>query len=140
MSLNFPNSPVNEQVFEDIATGNRYVYNSFYGVWEYQANAAATTISSIFTPLNANTIIYDLGSYMVDTSNGEVYITLPEVIEGGSLFIADSGGDKTVNNTILVSPNTSLYTINGSNTNFHIEVPNVVVELIYVDSDWRVFF
>lgn len=141
MSLNFPNSPVDGQVFEDTNSGNRYVYNSYYTVWEYEANTSNVIVSgpsyTSFTKLNSNTVITDIGSYLVDTANGSVYLTMPSATEGDAIFIADGGGDKTVNSIVI---RVTSGTVNDANTDFFIDTPNVVAQLIYSNTNWKVFF
>lgn len=39
MPLNFPSSPVNNDEYTDVTTGNKYVYVSAYGVWRSVATA-----------------------------------------------------------------------------------------------------
>ena len=77
------------------------------------------------------------GKYMVDTANGTIYITLPDVVGTGEyVSLVDMLGDETVNSAIIRC-NTS--TINGSSDDFYFDVPNVKVELIYTGTTWKVF-
>lgn len=87
--------------------------------------------------VRSNTALAGAGKYMVDTANGTIYITLPDVVGTGEyVSLVDMLGDKTVNSAIIRC-NTS--TINGSSDDFYFDVPNVKVELIYTGTTWKVF-
>lgn len=49
MALDFPSSPTNGQVYTDSTTGNRYVYNTASGRWNYSANDINMSVAT--TPL-----------------------------------------------------------------------------------------
>lgn len=38
MALNFPNSPIDGQIYFDASSGNRYIYDSANTIWKYAAN------------------------------------------------------------------------------------------------------
>lgn len=104
------------------------------------ANAAfdkANIAGGYYTPLNSNTTLVSVGCYVVNTMGGPVTITMPAGSFGDSIRIADGGGDKTENNIIV---RVTSGTVNNSNTDFFIDVPNTIVEFIYTDvNDWKVF-
>lgn len=138
MALNFPNSPSNGQLYSDPVSGNQWMYTSFYGVWRAANEAAGGGGASLsYTDLNSNTTISQAGNYIVNTANGPVYLTMPAVSIGSLVTIADGGGDKTTNNIII---RTLSGTVNSSNSDFYIDVPNTTVDFVYTQyDDWKVF-
>jgi hypothetical protein len=136
MALNFPASPSNGQLYSDPVSGNRWMYTSIYGVWR-AANEASGGADLSYTGLNSNTTISQAGNYIVNTANGPVYLTMPSTDIGSVVIVADGGGDKTTNNIII---RTLSGTVNNSNTDFYIDVPNTIVNFIYTEyEDWKVF-
>lgn len=64
MAINFPNSPANNQIFIDSASGNQYVYNSATTKWKsYTTQVASLTTVIIDYGSIADTIT---GSYVID--------------------------------------------------------------------------
>lgn len=107
------------------------------GQGAYWATISGTGTVDTYDTIRANTVLPGTGKFMVDTANGSVYITLPDVVgDGEYVLLLDSGGDKTVNSAVIRC-NTS--TINGASDDFYFDVPNVKVEIVYTGTTWKVF-
>lgn len=66
MAINFPNSPTNNQVFIDSASGNQYIYDSTATKWKSYYTAYTTQSLSLdyglITDSITGTAIIDYGS------------------------------------------------------------------------------
>ena len=90
-----------------------------------------------YVKLTSNTSVAPYKSYLADTSNGSIYITLPSSPGVGErLAIADGGGDKIINPAIILRNGS---TIGGSTDNLSIDVPDSIAEFVYTGSTWKVF-
>ena len=85
---------------------------------------------------NSNTTIVPFSFYMIDTSDEVVYVTLPTPEQGDWTKIADGGGDKFTNPVIVLGNNA---TINDQTEPLELNVPGVIVELVYTGTTWKVF-
>ena len=65
MSLNFPSSPTNNQIYFDATSGNRYKYNDVNNVWFYAAN------NTIEGAASDSQVIFDDGG----SANGSAGLT-----------------------------------------------------------------
>jgi Chaperone of endosialidase len=114
MSLNFPTSPVNNQIYLDSVSGNRYKYDAVNNVWFYTAN------NVLGAGLTSNTqVIYDInggvgGSYGLTFNQGANTLTA-NTINAYSMRV--TGNLYIGSNTVTIS-NNSIYAdaifVNGS--------------------------
>lgn len=90
-----------------------------------------------YVKLTSNASVSPYRSYLADTSNGSIYITLPgSPGVGERLAIADGGGDKIINPAIVLRNGS---TIGGSANNLSFDVPDSIAEFVYTGSTWKVF-
>ena len=66
MTVNFPNSPTNNQIFIDPATGNRYVYDAVRGFWRTSSNLTVTIANAAYAQSNA---AYNIANLTIVTAN-----------------------------------------------------------------------
>jgi len=88
-----------------------------------------TVYSSDFTAVNA-------GRYALDTSGGQVTVTLPaNPSTGDYVRIIDVANFTT--NSVIVDRNGS--TIEGYSENFELDLGQSIIEFIYINSNWQVY-
>ncbi len=103
----------------------------------YWESLPAITGVSPFTLITSNTTINVLTKNMIDTSGGNVYITLPATPNTGqAVVLADGGGDKYTQPVFVLRNGNS---INGANSDLELDVPDFNVEIVYTGSTWKVF-
>lgn len=90
-----------------------------------------------YVRLTTNTTVTAYRSYLADTSNGSIYITLPaSPTTGQRLAIADGGGDKITSPAIILRNGS---TIGGAANNLSFDVPDTIAEFVYTGTTWKVF-
>lgn len=114
-------------------TGQVLTSNGSDTYWSTPSGGGGATAYSYY---DANVSISVYSMNLIDTSNGVVYVTLPTPSQGDWVKIADGGGDKYTQPAIILRNGE---TINGSNTDLELDIPNVMVEMVYTGTTWKVF-
>lgn len=92
---------------------------------------------SVYNIVSSNAALNTLSNYLVDTSGGAVYVSLPSSpTQGYWVEIGDGGGDKFTAPAV-VQRNGS--TINNEQTDIYMDVPNTKAKFIYTGTTWKVF-
>jgi hypothetical protein len=90
-----------------------------------------------YVRLTSNTTLTPYRSFLADTTNGSVYLTLPaSPSEGQRLAVADGGGNKITNPAIILRNGS---TISGTTNDLSFDVPDTVAEFVYTGTTWKVF-
>jgi len=92
---------------------------------------------SSYNILTSNTNLVNITKYLVDTSSGSVYLTLPSSPSAGdNLIVGDGGGDKYTNPAYILRNGS---TIDDVADDLQLDIPNTKIELVYTGSTWKVF-
>lgn len=97
----------------------------------------ANSTSAAYTVLTSNTNLDTFTKILVDTSNGSVYLTLPSSPNAGdNVVIADGGGDKYTTPAVILRNGE---TINDTEDDLQLDIPDTKIEVVYTGSTWKVF-
>lgn len=114
-------------------------YNTTLLAYEGYSNGQWSSIGggASYTFTSANGTLTKSSIYLIDTTSGAVYVNLPATpAQGDWVTVGDGGGDKIISPAV-VQRNGS--TINNTNNDITIDVPNTKAEFIYTGSTWKVF-
>ena len=99
----------------------------------YWANSAG----GMYFIYSSNNTAIPYSNHLLDTTNGTIYVGLPNnPANGQSVVFADGGGDKYVLPAVILAGNS---TINDMPDNLYFDIPNYKIEMVYTGSTWKVF-
>lgn len=108
MSINFPTSPTNNQIFIDTTTGNRYVYNDFKGQWRYQANSLLQSVAIGQVLYNNNGDIAGSAGLVFSNVSNTLYVNTLSV--SGATTVS---GDLSIAGNLYITGNTTALRANN---------------------------
>lgn len=114
-------------------------YNTTLAAYEGYSNGQWSAIGGggSYTFTSSNTTLSKSTNYLIDTSSGAVYVDLPlSPSQGDWVVVGDGGGDKIISPAVIQRNGS---TINSSNTDITIDVPNTKAQFIYTGTTWKVF-
>jgi hypothetical protein len=125
---------LNGQVLFSNGNGIYWGYTNNSGVFGGGGSGIANTP---YLRLTSNTVLIPYGSFLLDTSNESIYVTLPgSPNEGDKVVIADGGGDKIINPAIVLRNGS---TIADTSDDLLFDMIDTRIEFVYTGSTWKVF-
>jgi hypothetical protein len=114
------------------------------GTWNFGAlRGTYLGFDSDFAAFSSNYTVYDsdftavnAGRYAIDTSGGQVTVTLPANPETGDYVRLIDVANFTTNSCIV---NRNGETIEGLTENFELDLGQSIIEFIYINSNWQVY-
>lgn len=115
MPLNFPNSPTDGQIFNDSATGNRYLWDGAKQIWKWSPNTVSLVVSSTAPGSPVDGQLWwnkELGRFFIYYVDADSSQWIDAVPYNGQITLSFDAANQAgvVANTVYNRANNSTYT------------------------------